>query len=198
MRAAAAVGFGAITMTAVAEHLGIKHSTVYRYFANRDELITAAVDSVVAEASWPAPEGDWRNVLSEHVWATFRLLERHPGLAAQISSLHIDSAAYGTVSHRAVTALLDRGFGAEEAILAHDLAHEQVLMFFMAGRRQGEAAGNPEEAAGLRRAMLKDALPDLDPRLHNALTRIVTDQPAEWFARKLKVIIDGIASLAPG
>ncbi|MFB9834716.1 TetR/AcrR family transcriptional regulator [Actinoallomurus acaciae] len=197
VRAAVEVGFDAITMTAVAEHLGIKHSTLYRYFANRDELITAAVDSAVTETTWPTPAGDWRNVLSEYAWATFHLLERHPGLAAQISSLRIKSAAYGAVSHRTVTALLDHGFGGQEAILAHDIVHEQILMFFMAGQRQGEAAKDPEQAAGLRRAMLKDALPDLDPRLRAPLTRIVTYRPADWFSRKLDVIIDGIAALAP-
>ncbi|MDN3356781.1 TetR/AcrR family transcriptional regulator [Actinomadura sp. DC4] len=197
VRAAIGVGFGAITMTAVAEHLGIKHSTLYRYFANRDELITAAVDLAVAEASWPEPEGDWRNVLNEHTWATFRLLDANPGLATQIGSLRIDSAAYGAVSHRAVTALLDLGFGAEEAILAHDLVHEQVLMFFTAGQRQGDAVGDIERTAELRRAMLEDALPDVDPRLRDALTHVVQGPPADWFARKLAVILDGIAAFAP-
>ncbi|WNI18921.1 TetR/AcrR family transcriptional regulator [Actinacidiphila sp. ITFR-21] len=198
VRAAVAVGFGQIGMTSVAQHLGIKHSTLYRYFATRDALVSAAVDAVVAEADWPEPGDQWRRQLSDHAWATFRLLERHSGLAAQIVSLSVDSAAYGEVSHRTVTALVDLGFAPEDAILAYDLVHEQVLMFFLAGQRRGEPARTPDEAARMRREMLPDALPKVDPRLREALAGIVTGSPGDWFARKLDVLLDGLGGLAPG
>ncbi|WP_329139979.1 TetR/AcrR family transcriptional regulator [Streptomyces sp. NBC_01476] len=197
VRAAVAVGFDQIGMTSVAQHLGIKHSTLYRYFATRDALVTAAVDAVVTEADWPEPGGPWRRQLSEHAWATFRLLERHSGLAAQIVSLTVDSAAYGEVSHRTVTALVDLGFAPRDAILAYDLVHEQVLMFFLAGQRRGEPAKTPDQAATMRREMLPDALPNVDPRLRDALTDIVTGSPGDWFARKLDVLLEGLAGLAP-
>jgi hypothetical protein len=45
--------------------------------------------------------------------------------------------------------------------------------------------------------MLQEALPDVDPRLHDALTRIVGGPPKEWFARKLTVLLDGLTPLAP-
>lgn len=197
VRAALAVGFGQLGMSSVAQRLGIKHSTLYRYFATRDALVTAAVDAVVTEAEWPEPEGQWRRDLGGHAWATFRLLDRYPGLATHIVSLRIDSAAYGEVSHRTVTHLVDLGFTAENAILAYDLVHEQVLMFFLAGQHRDEPAKTPDQAALLRREMLPDALPNVDPRLREALTGIVTGSPGEWFARKLDVLLDGLAGLAP-
>ena len=198
VRAAVAVGFAKLGMTTVAQHLGITHSTLYRYFATRDDLVTAAVDAVVAEAQWPAPADRWRADLAGYAWALYGLLERHPGLAAHIVSLRVTSAAYGEVSQRAVTHLVDLGFTAENAILAHDIVHEQVLMFFVAGQGRGEDPTTPQRAAELRRELLPDALPDVDPRLRDALTGIVEGEPGGWFARKLDVLLDGLATLAPG
>jgi AcrR family transcriptional regulator len=197
VRAALAVGFGRLGMSSVAQQLGIKHSTLYRYFATRDALVTAAVDAVMAEVEWPEPCGQWRRDLGGHAWAIFRLLARYPGLAAHIVSLRTDSDAYGEVSHRTVTQLVDLGFTAENAILAYDLVHEQVLMFFLAGPRRDEPAQTPDQAARPRREMLPDALPNVDPRLREALTGIVTGSPDDWFARKLDVLLDGLAGLAP-
>ncbi|MFI6348464.1 TetR/AcrR family transcriptional regulator [Streptomyces sp. NPDC050560] len=196
VRAAVAVGFGRIGMTSVADRLGIKHSTLYRYFPTRDALITAAVDAAVTGAEWPRPAGGWRELLRAQAWAAFRLLESHPGLAAHIVSLRVDSDAYGDIAHRVVTALLDRGFTAEDAILAHDLVHEQVLMFFLAGGRDEGAPTTPERARLLRRDMLPEALPRVDPRLRQALTDVVTGDPRDWFARKLDVLLAGLAPLS--
>ncbi|SFE52996.1 transcriptional regulator, TetR family [Actinacidiphila alni] len=197
IKAALTVGFGQLGMSSVAQELGIKHSTLYRYFPTRDALISAAVDAVVTDTRWPEPSGQWRGDLGDHAWATFHLLDRYAGLAGHIVSLRIDSAAYGEVSHRMVTHLVDLGFTAENAILAYDLVHEQVLMFFLAGQRRDEPAKTADQAADLRREMLPDALPSVDPRLREALTGIVNGSPGDWFARKLDVLLDGLVVLAP-
>ncbi|BBB02305.1 putative TetR family transcriptional regulator [Actinacidiphila reveromycinica] len=199
VRAAVAVGFGKLGMSTVAQRLGTKHSTLYRYFATRDELVAATVDAVVAETDWPEPSGSWRPDLAAYAWTTYRLLERYPGLAAHIVSLRGTSAAYGRVNERVVTHLVDLGFSAESAILAHDVVHEQVLMFFLAGQggEGDEGATTPQRAAELRRELLPDALEEVDPRLREALTGIVRGEPGGWFARKLEVLLDGLAGLAP-
>ncbi|WP_435132401.1 TetR/AcrR family transcriptional regulator [Actinacidiphila sp. bgisy144] len=200
VRAAVTVGFGRLGMSTVAQRLGTKHSTLYRYFATRDDLVAATVDAVVAAADWPEPTGSWRQDLAAHAWATYRLLERHPGLAGHIVSLRGNSEAYGKVNGRVVSRLVDAGFRAESAILAHDVVHEQVLMFFLAGQGSGDdgEATTPQRAAELRREQLPDALEEIDPRLREALAGIVRGEPERWFARKLDVLLDGLAPLAPG
>jgi AcrR family transcriptional regulator len=195
--AAVEVGFGRIAMTTVAERLGTRHSTLYRYFATRDDLVIAAMDHVVSAVTWPEPGDDWAGYLREHAWTTFRLLDEHPGLAGQVMSLRAAATAYREVSKRTVTALLDLGFGAAEAILAYDLLHELVLLFFLAGQRPGDTARTPDEAAQLRRDLVRQSRPEGDPRLLEALVQIVNGPPREWFARKLDVLITGLASLAP-
>jgi TetR/AcrR family tetracycline transcriptional repressor len=197
VQAALDVGFDRIAMTAVAERLGTKHPTLYRYFATRDDLVTAAVDHVVRQFRWPTPVDDWTTYLRGHALATFQLLTEHRGLASQIMSLRTASPAYEAVSRDAVFALLDLGFAATNAILAYDLVHEQVLVFFVAGQRGGERARTPDEAAEIRRAALDQALPAIDPRLRDATVEIVQIPPLDWFVRKLNVILAGLAHLAP-
>jgi hypothetical protein len=155
------------------------------------------MDHVVSAVSWPEPGHDWAAYLREHAWTTFRLLDEHPGLAGQVMSLRAAATAYRQVSRQTVTALLDLGFGAAEAILAYDLVHELVLLFFLAGQRQGDPARTPDEAAELRRGLVRQARPAVDPRLFEALVQIVNGPPRDWFARKLDVLITGLASLAP-
>ncbi|OPC76557.1 hypothetical protein B4N89_46975 [Embleya scabrispora] len=199
VRAAVAVGFDRLAMTTVADRLGVRHSTLYRYFPTRDALAAAAMDHVVEHAAWPKRrDGDWRSHLEAYAHCHFALLTDHRGLAGEIASLSVDSPAYRARVHRTVEALTARGFAAEDAILAADLVAEQALFFFLAGQGSGtDAAPGPEQAAERRRALLAVAPPGADPVVHAAMTRIVTGPPENWFARKLTTLLDGIARLAP-
>ncbi|MFJ6806020.1 helix-turn-helix domain-containing protein [Streptomyces anulatus] len=74
--AALGIGFARLTMPAVAERLGISHSTLYRYFPSRDALAAAAADHAVDAIEWPEPEDDWRAFLTATAWAHGRDLRR--------------------------------------------------------------------------------------------------------------------------
>src|SRR5688500_1296978 len=65
------VGFDKITLVEMAQRLGVKHSTLYRYFSTRDELVLAAVDRVVSRVEWPAPVPDWREYLTDTALAAW-------------------------------------------------------------------------------------------------------------------------------
>ncbi|NUU24949.1 MAG: TetR/AcrR family transcriptional regulator [Streptomycetaceae bacterium] len=199
VRAAVEVGFDRVAMTTVGERLGVKHSALYRYFATRDALVAAAVDSVVDAATWPDPGPglDWRGYLSEFAWCNFRLMERHPGLAEQIVSLRVASQAYSREAHRAAAALGDRGFRPADAILAQDLVGEQVLFFFLVGRRAGDAHATTDEVARLRRDLMAEPPPGTSDEVRDAMAEAVAARPDTWFARKLDVVLDGLERLAP-
>ncbi|KUL48355.1 GntR family transcriptional regulator [Streptomyces sp. NRRL F-4489] len=90
VRAAVAIadteGPAAVSMRRVAADLGVATMSLYRHVADKDDLVTRMMDSVMAEHPLPAePPADWRaaiEVAARQLWALFR---RHPWLAPALS-----------------------------------------------------------------------------------------------------------------
>lgn len=86
MNACAAIivrlGFKAVSMTAIAEEAGITRQTVYRYFANSDEVISATIlraGREVLEAQYLAlrEEGEPRDLIVTAVLTSLRLISHN-------------------------------------------------------------------------------------------------------------------------
>ncbi|MEX3105830.1 TetR/AcrR family transcriptional regulator [Streptomyces sp. V2] len=195
--AAVAVGFEELSMSAVARHLGVKHSTLYRYFPHKGALLAAAADHVVAAMDWPAPCPSWRPYLRALARTTFRMFEAHPGLALHVAALRGGLVEYARQGARTAAVLVDTGLDPEFAVLAQDLVNEQVLLFFLAGQQEGQPATNTEETAQLRRVMLDDVRDAVPGPVADAFERVVGGRPEDWLNRKIEVILDGIAATVP-
>jgi TetR/AcrR family transcriptional regulator, tetracycline repressor protein len=189
VRAALEVGFLEISVSAVARHLGVRHSTLYRYFASKNDLVVAAVDTVVARAPWPEPTAGWRHYLRATARALFRLLRDNPGLAAHIAALHGELAEFRRVQWRAAQALHRMGFSPEDAVIAQGMANEQVLLLFLTGPFLTHH--RPEPGPGT----VPGRVPA--PGLADAFRQAAAGSPEEWFARRLDVLMDGLAAMAP-
>lgn len=79
-------GLAAVSMRRVAAELGVATMSLYRHVADKDDLLTRMMDSVMAEHPLPAdpPEG-WREAIelaARQLWDLFR---RHPWLAPALS-----------------------------------------------------------------------------------------------------------------
>ncbi|MEU7838889.1 MULTISPECIES: TetR/AcrR family transcriptional regulator [unclassified Nonomuraea] len=191
--AALEIGLAEFTMTAVAKRLGTSHSTLYGYFRSRDELAAAAVDQAVDTVEWPEPGQDWRAFLAETAWAHWRLYTSHPGLAEEIISLRLTSAALVRRYNRTGVALLGFGFSSQDAALIMDMVAELVVQAFI-----GAAEGEPGTQTSLgrqrrRRELIEPWLDDYDQRLRPVLAAAVSGPPEAWFERKLDLFLDGAA-----
>ncbi|WP_329181894.1 TetR/AcrR family transcriptional regulator [Streptomyces sp. NBC_01477] len=200
--AAVDVGFEEMSVSAVARRLGVTHSTLYRYFATKDELVAAAANQVVAAVDWPAPTAGWRPYLRAVARAAFRLFEQYPGLALRIAGLRVGLAEFARQGVRTASVLVDMGFDAESAVLAQDMLHEQVLLYFLAGRAAGEADSGSGSAVEPRRAPVadpgeEDGRTAAGSAVAEALGRVGERSPEAWFHRKVQLLLDGIAASAP-
>ncbi|MEU6092749.1 TetR/AcrR family transcriptional regulator C-terminal domain-containing protein [Streptomyces sp. NPDC047085] len=79
-------GLAAVSMRRVAAELGVATMSLYRHVADKDDLLTRMMDTVIAEHPLPAdpPEG-WREAIelaARQLWGLFR---RHPWLAPALS-----------------------------------------------------------------------------------------------------------------
>lgn len=194
VEAAVEVGFEDLSMSSVARRLGVKHSTLYRYFPQREALLAAAADHVVAAADWPAPCPGWRPYLRALARTTFRMFADHPGLALHVAALRGGLVEYARQGARAAAILVEIGVEPESAVLAQDLINEQVLLYFLAGQRTGQPATDVDETAELRRRMLDDIREEGPEPVADAFERVVSGSPEGWLNRKIEVILDGMAA----
>lgn len=74
-------GIDALSMRRVAGDLGVGTMSLYRYVANKTELVDLMVDAVNAELGLPDDVGGWRDVLAEMARSMRRLVTAHPWAA---------------------------------------------------------------------------------------------------------------------
>src|SRR5215218_593710 len=75
---AAADGFGALSMRAVAARLGAAPMALYNHFATRDALVDALLDRVLHRFAPAPPTDDWAGDVLGFARAHRRLLADHP------------------------------------------------------------------------------------------------------------------------
>lgn len=193
LRAALEIGFSKLTMSAVGERLGISHSTLYRYFANRDDLAAAAVDQAVEAIDWPVPVEGWREFLTETARAHWRLHSAHPGLAREIMTLRLTSPALVRRDNDTGVHLLGFGFEPADAMLVVDMLAELVVQEFLAlPAEDGDAL--LEASQRRRRELVEPWLDHYDARLRPVLVEAVSGPATSWFDRKLALFLDGVAA----
>ncbi|MBE3079953.1 TetR family transcriptional regulator, partial [Clavibacter michiganensis subsp. michiganensis] len=130
--AALEVGLSTLTLTSLAQRLGVDHSTLYRHVASRDDIVLLACDTAIARMDWPTvPElpaaqleatddTSWRTYLEQAVARIWDMYDRHPGLASAIH--HLDTAPDQVVLRftAAIRDLTRMGFAEAEAVLVLD------------------------------------------------------------------------------
>ncbi|WP_251091755.1 TetR/AcrR family transcriptional regulator C-terminal domain-containing protein [Streptomyces sp. Caat 7-52] len=75
-----AEGLAALTMRRVAEEIGVRHTSLYRHVASRDELLVELVDHVLGEVVPQTTGRGWRADLEQAAWEFRRVLLAHPAI----------------------------------------------------------------------------------------------------------------------
>jgi AcrR family transcriptional regulator len=108
----------ALTMRALAQRLGVTHSTLYGWVAGKAELL-ALISTVTIEKVVPQTDpvdGDWRGWLAGVAWRLRDELRSAPGHAGRLRDFHYHrDDAHGRLHQRMIGALAGAGLTAEEA-----------------------------------------------------------------------------------
>ncbi|WP_278313105.1 TetR/AcrR family transcriptional regulator [Lolliginicoccus levis] len=186
--AALAEGLLDATMPAVARRLGVSHSALYRYCADRNALLQACIAQAVTSMPWPDPEEPWRTMLPKLAETTWAMLARYPGLTETMLTATRSPEELTILAEKFVGGLVRQGFTAQDAILAIELIGDLTLTTFTAMQRLDapvEGGGTARDLARqdwVRPGVLSDALAD----------------EALWHGRgaldnKVALLIDGFA-----
>jgi AcrR family transcriptional regulator len=141
-------GVESISMRKIADELDVVPMALYRHVANKDELLDAMVDAVVAEIDPPETDLDWKTAMRRRILSARRMLQRHPWAAQVIESRTDPTPAVIGYVDEMIGLFLSGGFSIE---LTHHALHAMGSRLF----------GFTQE--------LFDDTPDVDPEAEAAM-----------------------------
>jgi AcrR family transcriptional regulator len=107
-----------LTMRDLAARLGVSHSALYRWVADRDELFDL-ISEVMVERILPTSEpspADWRHWLARLAWAMHDEFLAVPGYAAHVAAPHRHNPrSFGRLRDQVITAFRAAGASPEMA-----------------------------------------------------------------------------------
>ena len=160
IEAAALMPPGQLTMTRLAETLGVSVGTLYQYVADRDELIRLVIGERMRTLPLPRDVGQhWSRYLREYVAILTAMLSVAPDELVQVLGIESTLEPELRLTEAFYAALAARGFALEEAV---DI-HAQLSVIAV-----GTAFGNNRERLAIRNAgsvpaALARVLDGLDP-----------------------------------
>jgi AcrR family transcriptional regulator len=141
-------GVESISMRKIAEELDVVPMALYRHVANKDELLDAMVDAVVAEIDPPETDLDWKTAMRRRILSARRMLQRHPWAARVIESRADPTPAVIGYVDEMIGLFLSGGFSIE---LTHHALHAMgSRLFGFTQELFDDTAGAPPDADALR------------------------------------------------
>lgn len=191
--AALAIGFDNITMTNVADRLGVSHAALYTHVRDRADLVVAAVDRLAAGIDWPPPDPDWDAYLRAEAAAIYRAMFDHPGLTAALDEADDVPEVFKQHLAEVHAHLVSLGFDPTDAFLAIDLVAD------LAGDSAQRSAQLVRRGDEARRELGEAWSKGYDEDLRILMADALVADPMQWFDAKLNIVMAGIeVRLAPG
>ena len=185
-------GVDALTMRALARALDADPMAVYRHVRDKEALLGALCDAVLAELDPFDLDQPWRSQVEHFAWQLRDALAARPSLAAVLARAPITPAALA-LTQRAVVLMTDQDVPLDVAVGGLATVFAYVIGYAVTEASLPDAAVDRDE---LRRAALHHlGDPTTEPpHLDTALNLVET--PAD-FGFGLELILEGIERRAP-
>lgn len=185
MRVADAQGLDALTIRALATHLGVKPMALYHHVKNKDALLDELIERVFTEIELPDAGGAWRAELTRRARSMRDVLVQHPWAVSLLDSRTALARPATLIHHEAVLATLaSTGCSASVAVRAYALLDSYVYGFVL----QEVTLPDPEAMLPLR----SETSPYPHLRQALATTSAAGYAFAEQFDDGLEVVLSGI------
>jgi AcrR family transcriptional regulator len=120
-------GLDRFSMPSVAARLGVAHSGLYRYVANRDDLLVQAIERAIFSQPWPDPDQPWAELLRAVGETSWAVCEAHPGFDRAAVAAPYWTPKVGELVAGYARSLKQQGFSAEDAAMAVDFVLNLAL-----------------------------------------------------------------------
>jgi TetR/AcrR family tetracycline transcriptional repressor len=170
---------GSLSLRALADELGVTPMALYRHVRNKDEILEAVADKLLADAGTPTFKRSWRRFLEEIAESLRAVLTAYPEITELITRQPLTTPTAQARLTAAIEALTLAGFTRPRAVRAYAAVHTYTIGFcaLEAGRRTG--------------AMALDAVNEDDDPVAEMIRRFVGQ---DQFRFGLRAMLDGFAA----
>jgi TetR/AcrR family tetracycline transcriptional repressor len=137
-----------ISVRDLARQLGVTPMALYRHVRDKDDILEAVADVLLARAGTPQMKRSWKRFLEAMAQSLRAVLTEHPEIAGLITRRPLTGPTARERLTVAVSALQRAGFRRDQAVRAYAAVHTYTVGFcaLEAGRRAH--AGDGVDAAG--------------------------------------------------
>ncbi|MFE2144532.1 TetR/AcrR family transcriptional regulator [Streptomyces sp. NPDC059456] len=157
-------GLEALTMRRLGEHLQVRHTSLYRHVASREELLIETVDHMLGEIRLPELRGDWRAGLERGAREFRRVLAAHPAVVPLLTAGQLLGPNALRAREHALGQLLAHGWGPRSAVHVY-----LTVTHFVIGAAVLDSGGAARTAG--QRAAMAGLFTSLSPLTHPAVHR---------------------------
>ncbi|BBB00300.1 putative TetR family transcriptional regulator [Actinacidiphila reveromycinica] len=191
-------GLDAVTIRRVAQQHDVTPMALYRHFPDKDGLLDAVAESLLASVELPPPDDrPWYAQLEDVLAAVLEALVPHPN-AAMLLLTRITGSEPGLDLTERVLMHLDAG-GMDVQQSADSACHVLASLITLVIGEPGKASGDSEEqeaAVRTERARLGALSPRRYPRIVAAAAPLTACVSAElYYRRGVQLIVTGLRGL---
>ena len=187
------VGLEGLSMSAVAQRIGVSTTALYRYVASRWDLERLVGESILAEFEVADdPDHDAEQHLLSFALQLYGFVIDHPGLAAYLQTLFPRGDGGRRIVTGEIAAMSARGYDPDAALVVTSAVASSTLGYAAAEERQrGRESGYDDE----RRSALAGI--EADSLLKPAHTGLPDVDMAGFVRLVMPAIIGGLLRVAP-
>ncbi len=197
IRLAASGRADAVSVRRLGAELGADPTAIYRHFRDKDELVLALLDRLLAQVDATADSsGDWRARLRSYALVTVQVMCDHPCIGVEAGTRSTSGPAELRAIEHVLTAFTEAGLDDDAAVRFYGVYTGYVLAFasaLAAGRLNDPGTGGPDDH-------WVEPLGRVDPATHphvarqaESLMRLTTD---DVITTGIDVVLDAAEAAA--
>jgi AcrR family transcriptional regulator len=191
-------GPDAITIRRIAQEFGVTPMALYWHVANKDELLAAMGDALLAGVTPPPATGSWSTQLRAVVEGLIESLAQHPAAAELVFPRILVTEPGLEITEFTLTLLEDAGFSPQQAadLARMGLQTAMMLVTQLPGAESQAAADERDRLQAEKRAYVEGLPDELYPRVRAAAVDLTDcDDEVAYYAFGVDLYIEGALAL---
>lgn len=192
--AALEIGLDDLTMTRLAQHIGVSVTVLYGYVRNKDDLVRAAIARTTLDHDFPGDTGQhWSDYMAGYAGALHEMLTRNSQLILAFMQGGLGPETQVEQAETWLKVLARQEFPPGDASSLYRTVGQLVIGCALA-RLHGKAleAEGSSQAEEMERAVKARSRGEL-PHLHRHLTRVAQQDYGNW-QEPLYWLLEGVAA----
>lgn len=191
-------GPDAITIRRIAQEFGVTPMALYWHVANKDELLAAMGDALLADVTPPAVAGSWSVQLRAVVETLIEHIARHPAAAELVFPRILVTEPGLEITEFTLTLLEDAGFDPQQAadLARMGLQTAMMLVTQLPGSENQAAQDERDALLAEKRAHIEGLPADRYPRIRAAAEPLTNcDDVPGYYSFGVDLYIEGALAL---